>query len=184
MKRRAFITLLSGAAAWPLVAEAQQSDRMRRIGVLMATAEDDPETKPRLAGLRQGLEKLGWSEGRNVHLDTRFAAAPNEDQAKLLTKELLALQPDVILAQSTPIAAAFQRETHAVPIVFVFVNDPIGSGFVTSLARPGGNLTGLMLFTPRPWLPLSQSSLCLVPSRMPPTSSAPSSRSRSCQMSA
>jgi len=146
MRRREFITLIGGAAAWPLAARAQQSDRVRRIGVLMATSEDDPETKPRLAGLRRGLEKLGWSEGRNVHLDTRFAAAPNEDQAKLLTKELLALQPDVILAQSTPIAAAFQRETHVVPIVFVFVNDPIGSGFVTSLARPGGNLTGLTLF--------------------------------------
>ena len=129
--RREFITLLGGAAAtWPLAARAQQAERMRRIGVLMATAEDDPETKPRLEGFRQELQKLGWSEGRNVHFDTRFAPAPNADEAKVLAKELVALQPDVILAQSTPITAAFQRETRAIPIVFVFVNDPIGSGFV------------------------------------------------------
>ena len=125
---------------------AQQSDRVRRIGVLMATAEDDPETKLRLAGLQQGLEKLGWSEGRNIHLDKRFAAAPSEDQARVFAKEMVALRPDVILAQSTPITAAFQRETRAIPIVFVFVNDPIGSGFIANLARPGGNLTGLTLF--------------------------------------
>src|SRR5262249_39606595 len=121
-------------------------ERMRRIAVLMATAEGDPETKLRLAGLRQGLEKLGWLDGRNVHLDTRFALAPNEDQATVLAKELVALRPDVIFAQSTPITAAFQRETRAIPIVFVFVNDPIGSGFIANLARPGGNLTGLTLF--------------------------------------
>jgi len=146
MKRREFITLIGGAAAWPLAARAQQGERMRRVGVLMATAEDDPETKPRLAGFRQGLQKLGWSEGRNVHLDTRFASAPNADEAKALAKELVALQPDLILAQSTPVTAAFQRETRAIPIVFVFVNDPIGSGFIANLARPGGNITGLTLF--------------------------------------
>ena len=146
MNRREFITLLGGATAWPLAARAQQGERMRRVGVLMATAEDDPETKPRLAGFRQGLQKLGWSEGRNVHLDTRFAPAPNADGAKALAKELVALQPDVILAQSTPVTAAFQRETRAIPIVFVFVNDPIGSGFIANLAQPGGNLTGLTLF--------------------------------------
>jgi putative ABC transport system substrate-binding protein len=145
-RRREFMTLLGGAAAWPLAARAQQPDRMRRIGVLMSTAENDPETKLRLAGLRQGLEKLGWLEGSNVHLDARFAPAPDEDQATILAKELVALRPDVILAQSTPITAAFQRETRATPIVFVFVNDPIGSGFITNLARPGGNLTGLTLF--------------------------------------
>jgi putative ABC transport system substrate-binding protein len=147
MRRREFITLLGGAAvARPRTVRAQQDERVRRIGVLMATAEDDPETKPRLAGFRQGLEKLGWSEGHNIQLDTRFAPAPNADQAKVLAKELVALQPEVILAQSTPVTAAFQRETRVIPIVFVFVNDPIGSGLIASLARPGGNLTGLTLF--------------------------------------
>ena len=146
MKRRAFITLLGGARAWPFVACAQQTEHVRRIGVLMATAEADPETRPRLAGFLEGLEKLGWSEGRNIHLDTRFEPAPNVDQAQVVAKELVDLQPDVIVAQSTPITAAFQRETRVIPIVFVFVNDPIGSGFIASLARPGGNLTGLTLF--------------------------------------
>ena len=147
MKRREFIALLgSTAAIRPLAARAQQSERTRRVGVFMASVEDDPETKPRLTGFRQELEKLGWSEGHNVEFDTRFAAAPNVDQARMLAKELIALQPDVILAQSTPITAAFQRETRVVPIVFVFVNDPIGSGFIANLARPGGNITGLTLF--------------------------------------
>ena len=144
MRRREFITLLGGAAAaWPLAARAQQPDRMRRIGVLMAYAEDDPEGKARLAGFRQGLEKLGWSEGRNVRIDYRFTAA-RADQVQVLAKELVALQPDVILAHATPIAAALQRESRTIPIVFVNVSDPIGSGFVASLARPGGNLTGVL----------------------------------------
>ena len=146
MRRREFISLLGATATWPLAARAQQSAQMRRIGVLMASAEDDPETKLRLTGFRQELEKLGWSEGHNVELDTRFAAAPNADQARVLAKELITLQPDVIFAQSTPITLAFQRETRVIPIVFVFVTDPIGSGFIANLARPGGNLTGLTLF--------------------------------------
>jgi putative ABC transport system substrate-binding protein len=146
MRRREFIAFVGGAAAIPLSAHAQQPERTRRIGVFMATAENDPETKPRLSGFRQELEKLGWSEGHNVEFDTRFAAAPNVDQARAFAKELIALQPEVILAQSTPITAAFQQETRAVPIVFVFVNDPIGSGFIANLARPGGNITGLTLF--------------------------------------
>ena len=117
---------------------------MRRIGVLVGLAENDPDTKARLAGFRQGLEKLGWSEGRNVRIDYRFA--PAGAQAHLLAKELVALQPDVILAQSTPATAALQRETSMIPIVFAGVADPIGSGFVASLSRPGGNLTGLLQF--------------------------------------
>ncbi len=147
MKRRQFITLLGGAAAtWPLAARAQQQpERMRRIGVLAALNEDDPDMQARLAGFRQGLERLGWSEGRNVRIDTRFAAG-NGDRHQPLAKELVALQPDVIFAQSTPIAAALQRESRAIPIVFVEVSDPIGSGFIASLARPGGNLTGLAAF--------------------------------------
>jgi putative tryptophan/tyrosine transport system substrate-binding protein len=145
MTRREFIALLgAAAAAWPLIARAQQAERMRRIGVLMSLAEDDPETKARLAGFRQGLEKRGWSEGRNVRIDYRFA--PAGAQAQVLAKELIALQPDVILANSTPVVAALQRESRTIPIVFAAIADPIGSGFVASLARPGGNITGVMQY--------------------------------------
>jgi len=147
MRRREFITLLGGAAAaWPLAARAQQPDRVRRIGVLMGAAEHDPDTKSRLAGFRQGLEKRGWSEGRNLQIDYRFAPAASADQAQLFAKELIALHPDVIFAQSTPIAAALQRESRPVPIVFVNVSDPIGSDFIASLARPAGNLTGVLQY--------------------------------------
>jgi putative ABC transport system substrate-binding protein len=114
--------------------------------VLVVNAEDNPETKARLAAFRQGLERLGWSEGRNVRIDYRFAPASSAVQAQVLAKELVALQPDVILGHSTVIAAALQRESHAIPIVFLSVSDPIGSGFIASLARPGGNLTGLMQY--------------------------------------
>jgi putative tryptophan/tyrosine transport system substrate-binding protein len=145
MRRREFITLIGGAVAWPLAARAQQRERVRRIGVLAAYAEDDPEMKARLAAFRQRLERLGWSEGRNVHIDYRYAASI-ADQYQRLAKELVALQPDVILAQTTPITAALLRENRTVPIVFVSVSDPIGSGLVASLARPGGNLTGLLLY--------------------------------------
>jgi ABC-type uncharacterized transport system substrate-binding protein len=144
MRRRQFITLLGGAAAaWPLSARAQQPDRVRRIGVLLAVAEDDPETKTRLATFRKGLERRGWSEGRNVRLDYRFTAARPE-RIPGFAKELLALQPDVVLAHSTGVAAGLQRESRTVPIVFVNVSDPIGSGFIASMARPGGILTGVL----------------------------------------
>jgi putative ABC transport system substrate-binding protein len=146
MRRREFITLIGGVAAWPLAARGQPSERVRRVGVLMALAEDDPEMKARLAGFRQGLEKRGWSEGRNVSIDTRFAPDRSADQVQVLAKELIALQPDVILSQATPIVAALQRESRAIPIVFVGIADPIGSEFIASLPRPGGNITGLMLF--------------------------------------
>jgi putative ABC transport system substrate-binding protein len=145
LQRRDFITLLSGAAAWPLTVRAQQPKRMRRIGVLMGFAEDDPGLKARLASFRQGLESLGWSEGRNVLIDYRFAAS-RVDRFQALAKDVVALQPDVILAQGTAITAALQRESRAIPIVFVTVSDPIGSGFVASLARPDGNLTGLLMY--------------------------------------
>jgi putative ABC transport system substrate-binding protein len=144
MRRRKFISLLGGAAAWPLVARAQQPDRVRLIGVLVGLAENDPEMKERIAGLRQGLEKLGWAEGSNLRIDYRFA--PAGAQARLLARELIALQPDVILTQSTPATAAMQQETRTIPIVFAGVADPIGSGFVASLSRPGGNLTGLLQY--------------------------------------
>jgi len=147
LRRRQFLTLLGGAAAaWPLAARAQQSDRIRRIGVLSAFAEQDPEIKARLAAFRTALERLGWSEGRNVRIDYRYAPAAGADHARMLAKELIALQPDVILGQSPPLVAALQRETRALPIVFVSVSDPIGAGFVASLARPGGNLTGLLVY--------------------------------------
>ena len=146
MNRRGFITLLGGAAAWPLASRAQQADRIRRIAVLSPMAEDDPETKARLSAFRQGLEKRGWSEGRNVSIDIRFAPGSSADRAQVLAKELIALQPEVILAQSTPVFVALQRETRTIPIVFSNIADPIGSGFVASLPRPGGNITGLMLF--------------------------------------
>jgi putative ABC transport system substrate-binding protein len=147
MRRRDFITLLGGAAAVrPLAARAQQPDRVRRIGVLAALAEDDPEMTARLAAFRQGLQKRGWSEGRNVSIYIRFAPLSSEDHARVLAKELIALQPDVILAQGTPAVAALQRETRAIPIVFVGIIDPIGSGFVASMPQPGSNITGLMLF--------------------------------------
>jgi putative tryptophan/tyrosine transport system substrate-binding protein len=145
MRRRQFITLLSGAAvSWPLGARAQQRDQVRRIGVLTSLAEDDPEIKARLAAFRQGLEKRGWAEGRNVRIDYRYA--PAGAQAPMLAKELVALQPDVVFANATTIIAALQRESRTVPIVFATVSDPIGSGFVASLPRPGGNITGVMLY--------------------------------------
>jgi putative tryptophan/tyrosine transport system substrate-binding protein len=144
--RRELITLLGSAAAWPLAARAQQPDRIRRIGVLAGLAEDDPEMTARLAGFRQGLEKRGWSEGRNVRIDYRYAPESSADRAQVLAKELIALQPDAIFAQATSVVTALQRETRTIPIVFVAIADPIGSGFVASLPRPGGNITGVMLY--------------------------------------
>jgi len=144
MKRREFITLLGGAAAtWPLAARAQQAERLRRVGVLMGGAADDPDDLARLAGFKQGLERLGWSEGRNLQIDIRFAPG-SADQA--IAKELIARQPDVVLATATGLVAALQQESRTVPIVFTQVSDPVGSGFVTNLARPGGNITGFLLF--------------------------------------
>ena len=134
MRRREFVTALAGAAAWPLGARAQRGERMRRIGVLVAFAEDDPETKTRLTAFRRGLERRGWTEGLNVHIDARFAAG-RPAQFQVIAKELVALQPDVILAQTPPITVALQRESPTIPIVFVSVSDPIGSGFAASLAR-------------------------------------------------
>jgi ABC-type uncharacterized transport system substrate-binding protein len=142
IRRRQFITLLGGAAAWPLAARAQQDGRMRHVGVLVGLAEQDPEAKARFAAFRQGFEKLGWFEGRNVRFDYRYAPAGARVQA--IARELIALQPEVILAQGTPISAALKQETHTIPVVFVGNVDPVGSGFVESLARPGGNLTGFL----------------------------------------
>jgi putative tryptophan/tyrosine transport system substrate-binding protein len=140
MNRRKFIAALS-AAAWPLAARAQQSGGVRRIGVLMAFGESDPEAKAHLSGFTQGLSELGWTENRNLRMDVRWAAG-NIDSIRMFAKELVDLQPDVILSEGTPATAAFQRETRTIPIVFAAVSDPVGSGFVAGLPRPGGNLTG------------------------------------------
>jgi len=156
MKRRTFITLLGGAAAWPLAARAQQGERMRRIGVLMNLAESDPEGEARIAAFREGLAKLGWTDGRNVRIDVRWAAA-NADRFRTYAAELVALAPDVILVATTPGVAALQQATRTVPIVFVSTADPVGGGFVSNLARPGGNTTGFALYeygTSAKWLEL------------------------------
>jgi putative tryptophan/tyrosine transport system substrate-binding protein len=128
MKRRKFITLLGGAAAWPLAARAQQGERMRRIGVLMPFAADDPVGQARIAAFREGLEKLGWTEGRNIRIDTRWMSTGDVESMQRFAKELVALQPDLIVTQSTPITATMLQETRTIPIVFALVADPIGSG--------------------------------------------------------
>jgi putative tryptophan/tyrosine transport system substrate-binding protein len=144
MQRRHFITLIGGAAAaWPLAAASQHTDQMRRIGVLVAYAEGDPEMQARLMAFRQGLEQLGWSEGRNIRFDIRFAPA-GAGQEHSRAQKLVALKPDVIFAHTPQVVASLQRESRAIPVVFVGVADPLGAGFVASLSRPGGNLTGFL----------------------------------------
>jgi putative tryptophan/tyrosine transport system substrate-binding protein len=148
MRRRKFITLLGGAAAaWPLAARAQQPDRMRRIGVLIGTLENDLEASLRVGEFRQALAKLGWSEGRNVAIEFRFGAG-DPNRMRTQAKELTGISPDVLVAESTPAAVALRQETAAVPIVFLQVANPIGSGLVASLARPGANVTGFTNFEP------------------------------------
>ena len=147
IRRREFIfTLGGGAAAWPLAARAQQPNQVRRIGVLMLGDENDPVrgTKGWLSTFTRGLAELGWTDGRNLRIDVRWDG-DNVDRTRTYAKELADLQPDVILAPATPQTAAFQQQTRTIPIVFVMVSDPIGSGFVASLPRPGGNITGFML---------------------------------------
>jgi putative ABC transport system substrate-binding protein len=144
MRRREFITLLGGAATtWPLAARAQQTGGLRRIGVLMGWAESDVEAQSYLAAFVQGLRQLGWADGGNVRIDYRWV---NDDINRIRTfaKELAELRPDVILATTTPVTVALQRETRTIPIVFVIVSDPVGAGLVTSLSRPGGNITGFI----------------------------------------
>jgi putative ABC transport system substrate-binding protein len=142
MRRRAVIKLVGGVAAtWPFAALAQQSERMRRIGVLMHTAADDAEGQTRLAAFLQGLQETGWAVGRNVHIDTRWASA-NADRFRSQAVDLLALTPDVIFASTSQSVAALQKATSTVPIVFAGATDPVAQGFVDSIARPGGNITG------------------------------------------
>jgi putative tryptophan/tyrosine transport system substrate-binding protein len=144
MKRRTFITLLGAvAAAWPLATRAQQGEQMRRIGVLMSFAADHPESQPRLAAFQQGLQQLGWIDGRNVRIDYYWGGA-DANRIRKYAAELVALAPDVILANGSVVVAPLLQTTRAVPIVFVYVPDPVGAGFVDSLARPGGNATGFI----------------------------------------
>ena len=145
MRRRDFITLVGGAAVMPLTARAQQAGVMRRIGVLMAIGADDPEGQARIAAFRQGLQKLGWTEGQNVQVDTRWTAG-NIDLDRKFAAELVALAPDVLLGTASQTVAALQAATQSVPIVFAHAVDPVGAGFVDSLARPGGNATGFVLY--------------------------------------
>src|SRR5262245_17766167 len=145
MNRRSFITLLGGAVALPLVARAQPADRMRRIGLLMNRAADNPEGQDRIAAFHQGLQELGWSVGRNVRIDTRWGEDDADRERKYAT-ELVALAPDIVLASGTLSVAALQQVSRTLPIVFAAVTDPVGAGFVHSLARPGGNATGFMIY--------------------------------------
>jgi putative ABC transport system substrate-binding protein len=147
MKRRTFIAGLGIAAAWPAMVRAQQGDRMRRIGVLMSQAADNPEAQARIAAFLQALQQLGWTEGRNIRIATRWGPpAINDVQLRNNAAELVALAPDVILASAYRPAAALQQATRTVPIVFAMVLDPVGNGIVEGLARPGGNVTGFMQF--------------------------------------
>jgi len=149
MKRRAFLTLLGSAvAAWPLAARAQQpTKRGRRIGVLIGFAETDPAVQSWLATFRGALAKLGWTEGSNFQIEVRWAGY-DSDRMKTFAKELVDLRPDAILSVTTPVTGALVRETQTIPIVIVTVADPISSGFVTNLGRPGGNVTGFALYEP------------------------------------
>jgi putative tryptophan/tyrosine transport system substrate-binding protein len=141
MRRREFITLVGGAAVWPLETRAQQSEPMRRIGVLMSFAEGDPEGQARVMALQQGLEELRWTIGRNIRIDYRWDIVDAE-KTKAATVELLALAPDVIMAGTSRAVATLQQATQTVPIVFTTIYEPVAQGFVQSLAHPGGNITG------------------------------------------
>jgi putative tryptophan/tyrosine transport system substrate-binding protein len=148
MKRRDLLTLLGGTASWPLVAHAQQADRVRRIGVLMGYAESDRQGQAFVAAFGEGLQNLGWTEGRNIRIDTRWASPGDAEARQRFAKELVALQPDLILSGNTPTTAALLQHTRTIPMIFALVADPVGSGFVESLPRPGGNVTGFIPFEP------------------------------------
>jgi putative ABC transport system substrate-binding protein len=146
MRRRDLVSLLGGAViAWPIVTRAQQTERMRRIGVLMGVANDS-EGQARIAAFKQVLQTLGWTEGTNVQIDVRWAEGNVADRIRANAIELVGMTPDVILANGTPVSAALRLESQSIPIVFVAVTDPIGSGLVSNLARPSGNITGFTVF--------------------------------------
>jgi putative ABC transport system substrate-binding protein len=147
MRRRDFVTLIGGAATWPLAARAQQPDRMRLVGVLMGYAENDPAAQSYVTTFRGALAKLGWTEGSNLRIELRWGAG-DADKVRTFAKELVDLRPDVILSQTTVVTDVLARETKTIPIVFVTVGDSVASGFTTSFARPSGNITGFTAFEP------------------------------------
>jgi putative ABC transport system substrate-binding protein len=147
MRRREFIAGLGGAAAWPVVARPQQPERIRRVGVLMGLAESDLEAQSWISATRQRLAELGWSEGNNIRIEARWTSG-DSSRLRVYATELLRLKSDVIVCEGTPVAAALQQATSTIPIVFVNANNPIGSGFVASMAQPGGNITGFVSFEP------------------------------------
>jgi len=148
MRRRDFLKFIGSASAWPVAAHAQQSEKVRRVGVLMAHQESDPEFRDYLSAFRRGLQKFGWIEGRNIQIDTRWGALDDAEGRLQAGKELLALSPDIILSQNTPPTGSMLQLTRTVPVIFVVVTDPVGSGFVGSLSRPGGNATGFTIMEP------------------------------------
>ncbi len=149
MRRRNFITLLGSTMVMgSLTAHAQQSDGMRRIGVLMSYPETDPDAQAFFAAFREGLQKLGWMEGRNVRFDTRWTSAGNVEEMQRFAKELVALQPDLMLGHTTTATVALRQQTRTIPVIFAFVSDPVGSGLVASFPHPGGNVTGFMVMEP------------------------------------
>jgi putative tryptophan/tyrosine transport system substrate-binding protein len=148
MKRREFMTLVGGAASLPLAARAQQGNRMPRVGVLRVGMEDSPLLPVALAAFKKALQELGWTDGSNIRIDYRMASPNDVAQIPVIARELLSLKPDVILAQTPWAVAAFQHETKDIPIVFVYITDPVASGFVQSLSHPGGNITGFSNFEP------------------------------------
>jgi ABC-type uncharacterized transport system substrate-binding protein len=147
VKRRVFITLLGVAGAWPFAAEAERNDRVRRVGVIMGFAEDDEVWQGYLISFKRILQDLGWTEGRNIRFDYRFTGE-SEERMRSMAEDIVALAPDVILVATNSVVSATLKATRAIPIVFTWVSDPVGSGFVTSLAHPGGNITGFHNFEP------------------------------------
>jgi putative ABC transport system substrate-binding protein len=147
MRRRQFITLLGGAAIWPLAARAQKNDRVRRIGVIMGFAQNDEVWQAYLATFRQGLQELGWTGGRNIRFDYRFTGESTE-RMRIVAEEMVALSPDVIFVSTNSVVSAALKATRSIPVVFTWVSDPVGSGFVPNLAHPGGNITGFHNFEP------------------------------------
>ena len=146
-RREFIVTLGSAVFAWPLAARAQ-TERMRRIGVLMSYAESDSDAQAWYAAFREGLQKLGWTEGHNTQIDTRWATPDDAESMRRFAKGLVALQPDLLLSSTTPTTSALLQQTRTIPIVFAIVADPIGSGFVANFARPGGNVTGFIFTEP------------------------------------
>jgi len=145
MRRREFITLLGSATVWPLAVRAQQPDGLRRIGVLMPLADNDPDAQANITAFRQAMQKLGWTDGHNVRIEYRWGGA-NPERVRTYASELVALKPDVIVAASALVLQPLQQQTRGIPIVFTQISDPLGSGFVASLAHPGGNVAGFTLF--------------------------------------